>query len=154
SASRHLLHEPEWAEMIDLATTTPLLEAIMGGSDYYVLGAGGDLCLPGAIEYQTLHSDWRESFKLTPARLAHAARMGVALDSEDPGQLSSQTRQLVYERTPPAVTINFFMCDLTWENGPIRQIPGTQTRADAPPSLHEEPEWMRLSTLVGAKAGD
>src|SRR5262249_20143849 len=41
-----------------------------------------------------------------------------------------------------------------WENGPIRQIPGTQTRAGLPPSLHEEPEWMRLSTLVGAKAGD
>jgi hypothetical protein len=154
SASRQLLHDPAWADMIDLSTTTPILKSIMGGGDYYVMGAGGDLCLPGAIEYQSLHSDWRESFKLSPARLAHAARMGVTLEADTPEQLSYQTRQHVYERTPPAVTINFLMCDLTWENGPIRQIPGTQARADQPPMLAEEPEWMRLSTLVGAKAGD
>ena len=45
------------------------------------------------------------------------------------------------------------MSDFTWENGPIRQIPGTQALAGKPPRLADEPEWMRLSTLVGAKAG-
>ncbi len=155
SASRQLLHEPEWAAMVDLPTTTPILKGIFGCDDYYVMGAGGDLCLPGAIEYQSLHSDWRESFKLRPRRLAHAVRMGIAVDpSAPPETIDYPTQQQIFERTPPAVTINFFMCDLTVENGPIRQIPGTQARADQPPPLSEEPEWMRLSTLVGAKAGD
>src|SRR5258708_4694978 len=77
SASRQLLHEPEWAAMVDMPTTTPILTALFGSDDYWVIGAGGDLCLPGAIEYQALHSDARETFKLTPARLAQAERMGV-----------------------------------------------------------------------------
>ena len=36
---------------------------------------------------------------------------------------------------------------------PIRQIPGTHTNVQLPPPTDEEPEWMRLSTLVGAPAG-
>ena len=51
------------------------------------------------------------------------------------------------------MTINFLMSELTWQNGPIRQIPGTQIRAQLPPTPADEPEWMRLSTLVGAPAG-
>ncbi|MBV9419385.1 MAG: hypothetical protein JO348_06395, partial [Alphaproteobacteria bacterium] len=51
SASRELLHDPVWASMVDLPTTTPILTKIFGTSDYFVRGAGGDLCLPGAIEY-------------------------------------------------------------------------------------------------------
>jgi ectoine hydroxylase-related dioxygenase (phytanoyl-CoA dioxygenase family) len=54
--------------------------------------------------------------------------------------------------TPAVVTINFLMSDLTWENGPIRQIAGTHAVAGRPPSPADEPEWMRLSTLVGATA--
>jgi len=57
SASMQLLHEPEWAAMVDMPTTTPILTALFGGDDYWVVGGGGDLCLPGAIEYQNLHSD-------------------------------------------------------------------------------------------------
>lgn len=148
SASRQLLHEPVWASMIDLPTTTPLLEAIFGG-DYWVIGAGGDLCLPGAIEYQTLHSDARETYELPQGRLEQASRLGVALAEP----LDHRTRQLIFERTPPHVTINFLMSDMTTENGPIRQIPGTQVRPDRPPTQAEEPAWMRLSTLVGAPAG-
>ena len=66
------------------------------------------------------------------------------------------------------------MGDLTWENGPIRQIPGSHTNVQMPPASADEcvpplvfcatcgwlqadvacrPEWMRLSTLVGAPAG-
>jgi hypothetical protein len=155
SASRQLLHEPEWAGMIDLATTTPLLTSLFGGDNYWVIGAGGDLCLPGAIEYQTLHSDNRETFELPPERLAHAQRMGIELRRGDSAEeaLDDRTRQLIYERTPPRITINFLMSDLTFENGPIRQIPGTQARPGSPPTQADEPEWMRLSTLVGAPAG-
>lgn len=154
SASRQLLHDPVWASMIDLPTTTPILQSLLGGGDYNVIGAGGDLCLPGAIEYQALHADFRPNWSLSPARVETAQRVGVQLRFQpDSDELDHQTRQLVFERTPPAVTINFLMSDLHWENGPIRQIPGTQAIAAKAPSLADEPEWMRLSTLVGAPAG-
>jgi hypothetical protein len=154
SASRELLHEPVWASMIDLPTTTPILKAIFGGDEYYVRGAGGDLCLPGAIEYQALHSDYNEDFSLPPSRLKQAERMGLQLRTrEGSEQLTLQTEQRIIQMTPPHVTINFLMTDLHWENGPIRQIPGTQWNVMKPPSPLDEPEWMRLSTLVGAPAG-
>jgi hypothetical protein len=74
SASRQMLHDPVWASMIDLPTTTPTLSRIFGTDKYWVMGAGGDLCLPGAIEYQALHADLRESesYQLPDARLRHA----------------------------------------------------------------------------------
>ncbi|HLX36651.1 MAG TPA: phytanoyl-CoA dioxygenase family protein [Candidatus Binataceae bacterium] len=149
SASRHLLHDPVWASMIDLATTTPILTRIFGAPDYRILGAGGDLCLPGAIEYQALHSDGdREHFQMPVERIQQAGRLGIDASATDYGTL-----QRIIAHTPPVVTINFLMTDMTWENGPIRQIPGTQTRPGQAPSPAEEPEWMRLSTLVGAPAG-
>jgi Phytanoyl-CoA dioxygenase (PhyH) len=153
SASRHMLHDAVWASMIDLPTTTPILIRIFGGSDYRVLGAGGDLCLPGAIEYQALHSDGdREHFQMPPERVEQARRVEPRL-RDDIEEQGSRTLQLTIERTPPVVTVNFMMSDTTWENGPIRQIPGTQGRPDHPPTPADEPEWMRLSTLVGAPAG-
>ena len=62
SATRHMFHRPEWCELLDMPTTTPILTAIFGSPNYIVYGAGGDLALPGAIEYQGLHSDnvWSE----------------------------------------------------------------------------------------------
>ncbi|MBV9044690.1 MAG: phytanoyl-CoA dioxygenase family protein [Alphaproteobacteria bacterium] len=154
SASRELLHDPVWASMVDLPTTTPILTKIFGTSDYFVRGAGGDLCLPGAIEYQGLHADTRDDFAISPERMKQAERVGIQL-KKVPGtdELDAATQSLILERTPPHVTINFLMSDFTWENGPIRQIPGTQGRVPHPPKLPDEPEWMRLSTLVGAKAG-
>lgn len=155
SASRHMLHDPVWSSMIDLPTTTPILTELFGGPDYRVLGAGGDLCVPGAIEYQALHSDGdREHFQMPPARVDQARRLGVEpRPNEGIDGQTSRTLQLTIERTPPVVTVNFLMTDTTWENGPIRQIPGTQGRPGKPPIPADEPEWMRLSTLVGAPAG-
>ena len=66
SATRQLLHDPAWASMVDLPTTTPILSRIFGGEDKYcVNGAGGDLCLPGALEYQHLY----EATNRVPPRL-------------------------------------------------------------------------------------
>ncbi len=130
SASRHMFHRPEWCDLIDLPTTTPILTAIFGSPEYIVYGAGGDLALPGAIEYQGLHSDnvWTE---------LHDPTGGVTM------------RDLPV----PSVHINFPLIDLTTENGPIRQIPGTH-RSRAPiPRLADEPEWMRLSTVCPLPAG-
>ena len=155
SSSRQLMHDPVWASMIDLPTTTPVLMALMGTDDYFVWGGGGDLCLPGAIEYQQLHSDGNDMQDQGDVRLAYARECGLIKVDLDKSfdELNFRTKRLVFDRTPPMITINFLMSDLTWENGPIRQIPGTHTAMQNPPSPGEEPDWMRWSTLVGAQAG-
>ncbi len=116
SASRHMFHRPEWCDLIDLPTTTPILTAIFGSPDYIVYGAGGDLALPGAIEYQGLHSDnvWTE---------LHDPHGGLTM------------RDLPV----PAVHINFPLVDLTPENGPIRQIPGTHRSRSPIPGSRTNP---------------
>ena len=154
SASRQMMHDPVWAAMIDLPTTAPILDAIFGTPDYLVWGGGGDVCLPGAIEYQHLHQDFQESDAIPEGRLAQARALGVEIETgADAAEPDLATQRLIVERTPMFVTINFAMSDLTWENGPIRQIPGTHAARQPPPRPEEEPEWMRLSTLVGAPAG-
>ena len=130
SVSRHMFHRPEWSQLIDLPMTTPILSSIFGSADYIVYGCGGDLVLPGAIEYQGLHSDsvWSE---------IHDPRGAVTM------------RDL----PTPVLAINFPTTDLTPINGPTRFIPGTH-RSRAPiPTLAEEPEWMRLSTVCPLPAG-
>jgi ectoine hydroxylase-related dioxygenase (phytanoyl-CoA dioxygenase family) len=59
----------------------------------------------------------------------------------------------ISETIPGSGTINFLMSDTTTLNGPIRQIPGSHANVQMPPQSADEPEWMRLSTLVGAPAG-
>lgn len=155
SASRQMMHEPAWANIIDMPTTTPILEAIFGSSDYSVWGGGGDLSLPGAIEYQHLHTDGLDEQRDGQARLERVRQANCleldALKTFDELDFKSQRRVMDFANT--GVTINFTMTDLTWENGPIRQIPGTHTNLSPPPTIRDEPEWMRMSTLVGAPAG-
>ena len=157
SGSRQMMHDPAWTSMIDLPTTTPILKEIFATDDYLVWGGGGDLSLPGAIEYQHLHTDGvdaQPTGDAAEARLAYFRRQGGDVDPEKSfADLDFRTQRLVMDRTPTGVTINFTMTDLTWENGPIREIPGTHTATQPPPVPEEEPEWMRLSTLVGAPAG-
>ncbi len=130
SASRHTLHEPAWCAVLDMETTTPILESIFGSNDYLVGGAGGDLAMPGAIEYQGLHSD------------------NMWSTFHDPEQ-----RVTIRDLPTPVVTINFPLIDLTPENGPIRQIAGSHRSNDPIPSLNEEPDWMKLSTICPVPAG-
>ena len=157
SGSRQMMHDPAWTSMIDLPTTTPILTEIFATDDYRVWGGGGDLSLPGAIEYQHLHTDGVDTQPTgadAEKRLAYFRRQGGDVDlAKSFADLDFRTQRLVMDRTPTGVTINFTMTDLTWENGPIREIPGTQTATEPPPVPDEEPEWMRLSTLVGAPAG-
>jgi Phytanoyl-CoA dioxygenase (PhyH) len=130
SASRHMFHRHEWCELIDMPTTTPVLTAIFGSPNYIAYGAGGDMAFPGAIEYQGLHSD------------------NVWTELHDP--VGGATMR---DLPVPSVHINFPLVDLTPENGPIRQIPGTH-RSRAPiPRLTDEPEWMRFSTICPLPAG-
>lgn len=130
SATRQMFHRPEWCELLDMPTTTPIVTAIFGSPDYIVCGSGGDLALPGAIEYQGLHSDnmWSE---------LHDPVGGVSM------------RDLPV----PNIHVNFPLVDLTPENGPIRQVPGTHRSRSPIPRLADEPEWMRFSTVCPLPAG-
>ncbi len=139
SSTRSMLHRPEWQMLVDLPTVTPILAAIFGSRDYMVRAASGDFCLPGAVSYQPLHADMRDHVdaERTPFSSFHDRR----------GHLS--TRDLPC----PYVCVNHLPTDITTLNGPTRQIPGSQ-HARAPfPTLADEPEWMRLSTVCPVPAG-
>lgn len=139
SSTRSMLHRPEWQMLVDLPTVTPILTAIFGSPDYMVRAASGDFCLPGAVDYQRLHADMRDRVdgELTPYSSFFDPR----------GHLS--TRDLPV----PYVCVNHMPQDMTPLNGPTRQIPGSQNSRAPFPTLEEEPEWMRLSTVCPAPAG-
>jgi ectoine hydroxylase-related dioxygenase (phytanoyl-CoA dioxygenase family) len=139
SITRSMLHRPEWQMLVDLPTVTPIVTAIFGSADYMLRAASGDFCLPGASEYQPLHSDvgdFRTAEK-TPYSSFH-----------DPlGEIS------VRDLPCPYLCVNFLTADATPLNGPTRQIPGTQRSRQPIPKLNDEPKWMRNSTICPAPAG-
>ncbi len=139
SVTRSMLHRPEWQMLVDLPTVTPILTAIFGSADYSVRAASGDFSLPGAVDYQPLHSDMRD--------FVDPERSPFSSFRDRRGFLT--TRDLPC----PYVCVNFLPFDQTASNGPTRQIPGTQHAREAPPTLEEEPEWMRLSTVCPVPAG-
>jgi Phytanoyl-CoA dioxygenase (PhyH) len=139
SRTLSMLHRPEWQMLVDLPTVTPIITAIFESDAYMLRAASGDFCLPGAVEYQPLHSDVRdwESAETTPFSSFHDPRGFVTL------------RDL----PAPYVCANFLPFEQTTLNGPTRQIPGSQHSRAPIPTLAEEPEWMRLSTVCPAPAG-
>jgi len=139
SMTRSMLHLAEWQMLVDLPTVTAIVTAIFESADYTLRSASGDFCLSGATEYQPLHSDMRDHIdpSTTPFSSFHDPR----------GHLS--TRDLPC----PYVCVNFLTVDSTRLNGPTRQIPGSQHSRAPIPTLAEEPEWMRLSTVCPAPAG-
>ena len=124
------LHRQEWADLIDLETTTPILKSIFSSADYWCWGAGGDFSLPGTYEYQQLHRD-----------------VGPGSFVDPSGKVQ------IWDLPPFAVTLNFPMVDFTGDVGPIRHIPGTHMTRQGPPKIADEPEWMKLSTVMGLKEG-
>jgi hypothetical protein len=125
--------------LLDIPAVTDVVTAIFESEDYALRAASGDFCLPGAVEYQPLHSDvrdWSDSAR-TPFSAFHDPR----------GQLS------IRDLPCPYVCVNFLPQAVTRLNGPTRQIPGTQHSRAPIPDLASEPEWMRLSTVCPAPAG-
>lgn len=121
------IEHPEWQMLIDLPTTTPILEAIWNSQDYSFIGGGGDYSLPGA-KAQPLHSD-----------------MGEFL--HDP------SGQATFHDIPaPFVVVNFLMVAFSKANGAIRFVPGTQRARHKIPSPDVEPAWMQHGILC-APAG-
>ena len=144
SKTGHLVHHPEWAMLIDLPKLTPILVSIFGSDNYISRGGGGDFCLPGATEYQALHSDMNDRYE------------GINLkgDRVVSGSFKDPRGILSYRDLPcPYICCNFLMVDFTKTNGPTRQIIGTQYSKQSIPSLEDEPEWMKLSTVCPAPAG-
>ncbi|MEO6651853.1 MAG: phytanoyl-CoA dioxygenase family protein [Ilumatobacteraceae bacterium] len=139
SITRSMLHRPEWQMLIDLATVTPIVTAIFESDDYVLRAASGDFCLPGATEYQPLHSDIRD--------FADHASSPYSSFHDPRGHLT------IRDLPCPYVCVNFMPVDITPMNGPTRQIPGSQQSRAPIPTLAEEPEWMRLSTVCPAPAG-
>ena len=122
-------HCIEWTQLVELATVQPILAAVFGSDEYRVCSMGGDFCLPGAAAYQPLHADTG-------------------------GEVVFEGREMDARDAPVAlVTVNFLPQDFSRTNGPLRQIPGTQTTRDLVPSLAREPEAWRRSTLLPCKAG-
>lgn len=139
SSTLSMLHRPEWQMLVDLPTVTPIITAIFESDEYMLRAASGDFCLPGAVEYQPLHSDVRDwiDAETTPFSSFHDPR----------GFLTMR------DLPAPYVCANFLPFDQTALNGPTRQIPGSQHSRVPIPTLDEEPEWMRLSTVCPAPAG-
>ena len=139
SLTRSQLHRPEWRMLLDNDIVNSVVTAIFQSPDFVLRAASGDFCLPGATGYQPLHSDirdWKDGAS-TPFSAFHDPR-----------------RQLTIRDLPcPYVCANFLPQEVTRLNGPTRQIPGTQNSRNRIPSLEEEPEWMRLSTVCPAPAG-
>ncbi len=144
SLTGQLLHLREWAMLVDLPKVTPILQAIFDSDTYHVRGGGGDFCLPGAVNYQRLHAD-----------MGDRRRFELADGSQQVfGSFLDHRQQLSIRDLPvPYVCCNFLTVDFTAENGPTRQIPGTQHSRERIPNLESEPEWMRLSTVCPAPAG-
>lgn len=139
SSTRSMLHRAEWQMLLDIDLVHAVVSAIFESDDYMLRAASGDFCLPGAVEYQPLHSDMRDfsSKEGSPFSAFHDPR----------GHLV--TRDL----PTPYVCVNFLVVDSTPLNGPTRQIPGSHHSRAPIPTLSEEPEWMRLSTVCPAPAG-
>ena len=69
SSSRQMLHDPVWANtLVDNPTIWPIIDALYGGKDWAISGAGGDLCLPGATEYQHVSPQPRQAQICTSPR--------------------------------------------------------------------------------------
>lgn len=139
SLTRSQLHRAEWQMMLETPFVDEIVTAIFGSQDYALRAASGDFCLSGAVGYQPLHSDVSDWFDSSLSRFS---------SFHDPrGQLT------VRDLPCPYLCVNFLPQDVTRLNGPTRQIPGTQHSRVPIPSLEDEPEWMRLSTVCPAPAG-
>jgi hypothetical protein len=116
-------------ERLTRAANTAILQLMEDDRDCSA-GGGGDIAMPGAIEYQGLNSDnmW----------------------SELPDPVGTVTMRDV---PVPVLTINFPLIDLTYENGPIWQMLGSQWSRSPMPNLAKEPDWMKLSNVCPAPAG-
>ena len=139
SLTRSQLHRPEWQMLLELTVVQEIVADLFGSPHFSLRAASGDFCLPGAVDYQILHSDVRDWVDDTQSPFSAF---------HDPnGHVS------IRDLPCPYLCVNFLPQDITRLNGPTRQIPGTHKSRTPIPTLAEEPEWMRLSTVCPVSAG-
>ena len=97
-------------------------------SDWAISGAGGDMALPGAVEYQGLHRDsappdmgFDIGGQMFERRTAHARNMEFPghiepllkdlRENKPASELSLYTMRAMSEQMHPSGTINFLMTD-------------------------------------------
>lgn len=143
SVTRHMLHEPAWRGLVDLSAVTAVLTEVFGSPNYLCRGGGGELALPGAVEYQALHSDQHDEKGPRPQA---AAGDGDGLEEapplegpdnlmhgserlnsrggsfRDPRAASSAAADGLTIRDLPCsmIAVNFTLTPQTFENAPIR----------------------------------
>ena len=128
SLTRSQLHRPEWQMLLELVSVQELVAELFGSPHYSLRAASGDFCLPGAVDYQRLHSDVRdwEDDETSPFSSFYDPLGDVSL------------RDLPC----PYLCVNFLPQDVTRLNGPTRQIPGTQKSRIAIPTPKEARYWV------------
>ncbi|MCP5029682.1 MAG: phytanoyl-CoA dioxygenase family protein [Actinomycetia bacterium] len=145
SLTGHMAHHPEWAMLIDNPVVAAIITGIFDSPDYRCRGGGGDFCLPGTLRYQPLHTDILDRRTVPNPNGEGDVTLGSFHDPRD--KLTMRDLPCMY------VAANFLMNDFSTVNGPTRQIPGTQNSHQPIPTLDEEPDWMRFSTVCPAPAG-
>eukprot|EP00927_Polykrikos_kofoidii_P026843 TRINITY_DN23833_c0_g1_i1.p1 TRINITY_DN23833_c0_g1~~TRINITY_DN23833_c0_g1_i1.p1 ORF type:complete len:511 (-),score=63.85 TRINITY_DN23833_c0_g1_i1:106-1638(-) len=96
SLTHHMVHIPEWAELLDDDHVSAVLAEVFGGTDAYVaVGGGGDLVLNHTDTHQRLHVD-----------LQHPQMYDV-------------------DTPPAAVVANFAVSAVSCDDGPMRLMPRT-----------------------------
>lgn len=136
STTGSLAHLQGWAQLVELRTLAPALRRILG-EGYTCRSVGGEFVLPGCVEYQPLHTDVDQNAKV-----------------------EYQGRQVAIREAPcSVVAVNFLPQDFSQLNGPLRQIltdsrgQPTQTSKERVPTLQDETEASKLSTLLPCAAG-
>ncbi len=139
SLTRSQLHRPEWQMLLEIEFVTDFVATLFGSEDFILRAASGDFCLAGTTDYQRLHADVRDFVSQKDSPFSAFKDPSGAITIRD--------------LPCPYICVNFLPQEVTRLNGPTRQIPGTQNSRARIPSLEEEPEWMRLSTVCPAPAG-
>ena len=126
-----LLHHSTWASILKCEGLLRMIKAVMPDGGYCVSG-GGDFVFDACLEYQKIHSDLPSLH--APFELAFP---------------------------PPFVCANVVVHQISYNNGPMRIIPGTQEIAQWArrsrrnlPTLWDEPENWRCSVLAPLEPGD
>ena len=177
-----MMHHIEWARLCELPIMHQVLEAIFGATNYWCSGGFGVFTLPGA-GYQPLHTDGgivpvkaevdahgRVSNILpidAPERPGYSyvgtsdgcgffdPRRNLPLPAHaGSSDYRREIRRLTVRDLPVQnVSVGFPVQDMTPLNGPTRVIPGTASSYDPIPSLRDEPQWMKFSTVAPVPAG-
>ena len=126
-----LLHHSTWVSILKCEELLKMIKAVMPDGGYCVSG-GGDFVFEACSKYQKIHSD-------LPS--VHAP-----FDRAFP---------------PPFVCANVVVHPISYDNGPMRIIPGTQEMAQWArrsrrhlPTQCDEPENWRRSVLAPLEPGD